>query len=83
MKEQWRQWRISIEDDNKFLSLVTTHASARDITLMEMLRLVTGYLNEENFVSPNKGNDTYDGTFVSPIDDTNNQTPATSNHADT
>jgi hypothetical protein len=72
-----------MEDDNKFLSLVNTHASAQDIMLTEMFRLDTGYLNEENFVSPSKGNDTYNGTFVSPIDDMNNQTPATSNHAAT
>jgi hypothetical protein len=83
MKEQWKQWRSSIGDDSKFLSLVNTYASARDITLTEMFRLVMGYLNEETFVSPSEDNDTYDGTFVSPIDDTNNQTPATSNLADT
>jgi hypothetical protein len=83
MKEQWRQLRRSIGDDNEFLSLVNTHASAQDITLTKMFRLVMVYLHEETLVSPSGGNDTYDGTFVSPIDDTNNQTPTTSNHADT
>jgi hypothetical protein len=81
-REQWKEWRKSF-NDNEFLSLVLNHASAQGNTLTGMYSLVMSYLNEENLVSPREGNNTYDGTFVSPIDDTDNQTPAMPTHVAT
>jgi hypothetical protein len=79
-REQWKEWSKALNDD-EFMSLVLNHASTRGITLTKMYDLVKSYLIEENIVSPSEGDTTYDGTFVSPIDDTANQTPAMSTHA--
>jgi hypothetical protein len=82
--EQWRKWRRTLNEDD-FSHLVLTHASARDLTLHQMLDVIQGYLDSENIVSPsNQGNTSNDDIHaVQSSDSDNGRNPTVSSPAAT